>query len=486
MSKKLLILFLPMLVLSFASCKKLIEIEETDFIDAELALTTIENNQQAIIGAYAAFGTEMAIRLNGVFSDELKPGEFYASQSTHEWQYTSNDIGIRDNYTATTAYYYVIDRVNRVLQALPGVEPVNATETALKSRVLGEAKFLRAYCHFELYRYYGNNYHPDSLAMPYVESPAASLPQTYARITQAPFFEKVEKDIAEAKPLLPDNRTDIFRATKLAAAGLQARVALYKRDWQNAIAYSTEYINAIPLATGADFEGIWKDANTHEVAFKLKRTTASRLGSFYRGLFTRNSAGNLVAPATVAWVPSDKLWNTFDQTNDIRFKAYLIDEPILKAVANKPSKIVQKYAGSGYATNNENVADIKIFRTAEMYLIRAEARAESGSFTGANSAESDINTLRAARITGYTNVTFGSAAEAITAVIDERFKELAFEGHRFWDLKRRSLPINRLASDAPSSGGITLPAGNFRFVLPIPQAEMLANSEMVQNNGYED
>ena len=95
-----------------------------------------------------------------------------------------------------------------------------------------------------------------------------------------------------------------------------------------------------------------------------------------------------------------------------------------------------------------------------------------------------INALRAARIEGYVPVTFSSKEQAISEMMTERFKELAFEGHRFWDLKRRGLPIERLDSDAPSANGKTLPANNFRFILPIPQPEMLANPLMVQNPGY--
>ncbi len=471
-------------MISVFSCKKLIEIKETDFIDESLALKTVANTEAALIGAYAALGVEMDIRMNGVFSDELKPGEFYAAQSTHEWQYTSNDIGIRDNYTATTNYYYVVDRVNRVLRALPLAEAVAPTDEALRAKVKGEALFLRAFCHFQLFRYYSGNYDPAGLAMPYAEEPSL---ESMPRITMGPYFDKIEADITEAKNLIPNDLSDIFRATRLAVVGLHARVALYKRDWPAAIANSTEYINALPLATGADFEGIWKDTKNNELAFKLKRTTSSRLGSFYRTLFTKNATtGDTIVPTSISWVPSDKLWNTFDQANDIRFKSYLVNEPKLAAVANKPSKLVNKYSGTGYTSNNENVADIKIFRTAEMYLIRAEARAESGAFTGANSAESDINELRTARITGYTPESFASKEQAITEIVNERFKELAFEGHRFWDLKRRSLPIVRDASDAPSSEGTTLPANNFRFVLPIPQVEMLANTQMVQNPGYTD
>jgi hypothetical protein len=185
---------------------------------------------------------------------------------------------------------------------------------------------------------------------------------------------------------------------------------------------------------------------------------------------------------TVTWRPSDKIWTAYDQVNDVRFASYFKNEPLL--APGRGTRLIYKYAGTAYATANENVANAKVFRTGEMYLIRAEARAEQNKYTGANSAEADINALRAARITGYVNVVFASKTDAINAVIDERFKELVYEGHRFWDLKRRGLPVVRLASDAPTLNAATLPAGNFRFLLPIPDPEMKANNLMIQNPGY--
>ena len=119
-----------------------------------------------------------------------------------------------------------------------------------------------------------------------------------------------------------------------------------------------------------------------------------------------------------------------------------------------------------------------------MYLIRAEARAEQNKITGANSAESDINALRTARITGYVDVVFADKTQAINEILLERYKELAYEGHRFFDLRRRGLPVERLATDAPTTNAAVLPAGNFRFLLPIPQPEILANELMEQNPGY--
>lgn len=475
------------LLFSFISCKKLIEVQETDFIPGSIAFKTVEHTESGIIGAYAGLQVEMGYLLNSSFSDEVKTaGEFYNSISTHEWQYSADDVTIRDNFTAIAAYYNIINRVNQVLQALPNVDSTRVGDNTLKLRLRGEGVFLRAFCHFELFRYYSGNYDPNGLAMPYMEVSTQSTPQlNQARLKMSEYIPKLLADIAEAKNLLPNNLTDVFRATKLAAAGLQARVALYTRDWANAETYASEYIDAIPLAPRASFAAIWTDANNLEQAWKLDRTSTfnpyGRIGSLYRGTSSSSSGTGI---GIVTWAPSSKLWDSYDQTNDIRFSSYLKNETALAAVGRQ-SRLVAKYAGTGYATSNENVADAKIFRTGEMYLIRAEARAELGKLSGAtNSTEYDINTLRAARINGYVPVTFASKDAAIDAIMQERFKELAFEGHRFWDLRRRNLPVIRTGTDAPSPTGAILSAGHFRFVLPIPNSEMQANKLMVQNPGY--
>ena len=478
--KKIAYLFSLLLVVGAASsCKKLLEIKETDAIAGEKALSTVTFVEQAIIGAYAGLGVEMNIQLNAVFSDELATaGEFYNAQTTHEWQYGATDVGIRDSYTAINPNYTIINRVNVALAALPGADSTRVGDEVKRRVLRGEALFLRAYAHFELYRYYCANFDPEGLAMPYMES-STITPQ--ARIKMAPYFQKLNADITEAKNLLPNNLVDLNRATVAAANALHARIALYQRDWVNAEAYATAVINAVPLSPRAAFGGIWTDANTNEVVMRLIRTTqvGGRIGSIFRGL-----SANLNNIGVVTWRPSNKLWNSYDQANDIRFSSYLRDEPLLTA-AGRQSRLVFKYWGTGLATTNENVNNGKVFRSAEMFLIRAEARAEQNKVSGANSAESDLNTLRAARITGYANETFASKDAVITAIMDERFKELPYEGHRFFDLKRRGLPVQRIVSDLPNASAATLPANNFRFSLPIPQVEMLANPLMVQNAGYQ-
>lgn len=479
--KKIKIAFYSLLLLStITSCEKVLDVEETDFIGGDIALKTVGNTEQGVIGAYAGMNTEMGILFNSVVSDEVKTAEFYNSATVHEWTYGPNDISVRDQFTAIRLYYRVIDRVNRVLEALPVADSIKTTDNAaLRARVKGEALFLRAFCHFELYRFYGDNYTPNGLAMEYAEKSGLT---PAPRITAEPYFAKLKADLTEAKTLLPASMADVYRANQVAVSGLQARIALYQMDWASAVTFATEYINALPLATRTQFPTIWTDANTSvETAFRLRRTNAigGRIGSLYRG-----TSASASAIGTVTWAPTNELWNAYDQTNDVRFGAYLKNEPILTA-AGRPSRLVNKYAGTAYGTPSENVADAKVFRTGEMYLIRAEAKAEQNDLLG---AAADLNALRAARISGSLPMVLVSKDAAITAILNERFLELAFEGHRFWDLKRRGLPITREGviptGDAPNANSTTLPAGNFRFLLPIPQAEIDANPVIQQNPGY--
>lgn len=465
----------------FTSCKKLLDIEDQDFIGGDVALQTVENNEQSVIGAYAAMQQEMQILFNAVVSDEVRVGEFYNSATVHEWQYTSTDITIRDNFTASDPFYRVIDRANRVLQAVDNADSTRVGDNTLRTRLKAEAQFIRAWSHFELYRFYSNTADPNALAMVYRKVPSL---QPAARITVQEYFTELKADMNAAKPNLPNTltRPAINRATRTAVSGLQARVALYLREWADANTFATEYINAKPLATPAQFAQIWTDQSDAELAFVLDRTNqvGGRIGNLFRA--TSASASNI---GTVTWLPSNKLLGSYDQTNDIRYAAYFRTEPLLAAV-NRPSTLIKKYEGNvtypaGYGNPDENVADAKVFRTGEMYLIRAEARAELNDLVG---AAADLNALRAARITGYVPEVFANKDAIITAVINERYKELAYEGHRFFDLRRRNLPVQRLASDAPNAQAQTLPAGNFRFILPIPNSEIQANPLIQQNPGY--
>ncbi|WP_315819960.1 RagB/SusD family nutrient uptake outer membrane protein [Paraflavitalea speifideaquila] len=97
----------------------------------------------------------------------------------------------------------------------------------------------------------------------------------------------------------------------------------------------------------------------------------------------------------------------------------------------------------------------------------------------------DLNALRKQRITGYVDETFATKESLINAIIQERFKELAFEAQRMHDLRRKLLPVVRLPQDAVNAANkTTLNPTDKEYYYPIPGTEIQANENMVQNPTY--
>jgi hypothetical protein len=457
---KICTLVLSVLMLA-TSCTKL-DLKPSDTIDPTKAFRNANDINMGLLGAYALVDYT-PVSLNSIVSDEAAyPTENTVGNSdAFRWIYTASSGSVTSLYSS---YYLAIDRINRTLTGMASLS-FTGTDAATVSRYKGELLALRAYLHFELLRAYASAYHTGALGVPYMKVSEISYP---ARDNFEIVVANAKADLTEAKALIPATFTDKTRITKLAISAIQARLALYEKNWNDAIAYSTEVINGAPLATKAQFPGIWTDANDNEVIWKLKRvgTTDSRVGDFY----FRQTGG------IVLYAPAMKLVNTFDKTNDLRYPAYIKFDAT--RTGTKSQYLVNKYIG-GTATA-PGLTDIKMFRTGEMYLIRAEAQAES---TGNGAA--DLNALRTARINNYTNASFIDKNSLIDAIYLERYKELAFEGHRFYDLRRRSLPVQRLAVDAANaSGAVTLLPTQAQYALPIPTVEVQINKNTVQNPGY--
>lgn len=442
------------------SCAKL-DIKPTDMILPEFAFRNIADVNLGIIGAYAPIDYS-TLSYSAIVSDEaIYPQENTVGNSdAFRWLYTAANGSVTELYYTN---YQAIDRVNRIMEAMDKLVFTGA-DIALANRYRGELLGLRAYLHFELLRAYAAAYENGALGVTYMEKSAVIYPK---RDNFEYVIAKAKADLVAAKALIPTTFTDKTRMTRLAISAIQARVALYEKNWEDAATYATEVIDAVPLATKVQFPGLWTDANDSEVLWKLKRVVGdSRTGDF----FFRQSG------SYVLYAPSFKLIAAFDQVNDIRFPAYVKYDPA--RTGTKSKYLVNKYIGG--TSSAPGLADVKQFRVGEMYLIRAEARAES---TG--DAAADINALRTARIDGYVNATFADKPALITAIYDERFKELALEGHRFFDLKRRKMDIVRLASDAVGAGSpLTLTPLQAQYALPIPATEMSVNKNVIQNPYY--
>ncbi|HMR84621.1 MAG TPA: RagB/SusD family nutrient uptake outer membrane protein [Niabella sp.] len=464
---KKIFVFLSLAGLAFQSCSKL-DTPPSDYIDPSKAFRNLDDLELGVKGAYAPLTTSLLENVAIVSDEAMLPTENTVSNtSATRWQYNSSSGSVTSAYYE---YYVVIDRANRVLEAVPGM-PASSTQSRL-DQYQGEMLALRAYSHFELLRAYASSYEPDGLGVTYMKERSLAY---LARESVKSNFDNINADLKAAKGLIPSSFSDNSRITKTAISAIQARVALYEKKWSDAITYASEVIASDPLAPKTDFDKIWKDASQAEVIWKLGRVRGdSRIG----GIFFRETG------EIVLYAPSFKLIDQFGTmaqwADDVRFSSYIQYAPTRPA--GKSQYLVNKYMGGDPDPSYRGLASVKLFRTGEMYLIKAEAELESNNIAA---AAKELNDLRRARIYNYIDQNFTDKQVLLNAIYNERFKELAFESHRFFDLKRRKLPVERTTQDAiNTSGAVKLEPTAAQYNFPIPDREMSINKNMVQNPNY--
>jgi hypothetical protein len=240
---------------------------------------------------------------------------------------------------------------------------------------------------------------------------------------------------------------------KNAVTAMEARVALYQKNYIVALAKSTQIINQFQLSDISQYENLWKDKSPSEVIFRLKRSNDNKLRP--NTLWQDYSAGRKF------FQPSYKLMDSYTDS-DIRLSTFSKDE-------NAEEELINKYPGNDFS---DKVNDIKVFRVSEMYLIRAEAN----YFLNRKDASlQDINELRKHRISNGRQL----STIDLDVILNERYLELAYEGHRYYDLKRLKLPVQRLEKDLAAEGDQSeLSSGNKAYILPIPLKETIVNPNL--------
>lgn len=450
-----------------ASCKKQLELSPSDSLINSSAFRTISDAQSGTNEVYSRYGTYAnTMYQSALLSDEAKLGKDNSGQGalTYRYQYSADGTSGGDVTSTFGGYYYLIDQTNRVLTALPSVI-ATPSEEPRRNILKGQLLAMRAIAHFGILQSYAANYNPtDPKGIAYMTTSDPSAKP--ARLDMAASLTAIEGDLNTAFNLLPAVTATTFTDTVMNQVNInayRARIALYKGDYANAITYSNFVITAAvrPLATTSNYSTIWNDVDPNlETLFRIRTGPNTFVGS----LFT--TTGGLIYIA-----PSDRLISKFG-TGDVRKTNFI--------AGTSPYFYVNKFYTS---SRGGRAVDVKACRISEMYLIRAEANAKS-STPNLVAAAADLNLLRSQRIASYVNATFGTATILNDAIIEERYKELCFEGFRFLDLKRNNLPVQRDLTDVTSLAWQTLVTGNYKFVLPIPQYEILANPNMIQNSGY--
>jgi len=462
--------------LAFSGCKKELDLKPTDSIDPSKAFQTINDIQlgtNAVYGDYGTFINQMYV--GALLSDELKVGADNQGQGLFTFKYQDAADGTTggDVIAPWAGFYTLIDQSNRVLAAVDGVTSASPFEESRRGVLKGQLLAMRAVGHFELLQDYAKKYDPaDPLGVPIMlKSDPLGQP---ARAKVADVITQIKADFAAALALLPATTTANFTDTVMnpvTIAAYQARLAMYMNDYTNAVNYTTTVINSNvkPITSGAAFTGIWTDANTNETLFRIRFATGTTVGAVWT-----------TTGALVYFQPSNKLISQYANT-DIRLATYVGTGNGSGNGVGAGKLFVNKFFTS---SKGSRVLDLKGPRIAEMYLIRAEANAQLNTAASLAAAAADLNLVRTNRITGYTNQVFADQPTLLAAILIEKYKELAFEGIRFQDLKRNGQAVSRLLTDVDSPTWQTLPANDFHFTLPIPQTELLANKNMVQNPGY--
>ncbi len=368
--------------------------------------------------------------------------------------------------------------INRCNQALSIIPQLDKADPALRARLLGEAKFLRAFMYFTLVKTYGGVPIIDHLPNPSSEEDRV---MQLTRKSSAEVYAYIESDLNDAIAVLPNKSeyaaSEKGRASKGAAYALLAKINLYQKNWQKVVdncnlvtgyAIVSDYASMYKLAGENDAESIFEIQGTGSVPAKGISGYSNTQGA-------RGAGG-------WGWgfnTPSQSLVNAYE-AGDVRKNATIIfagttlyDGRVVPLTVENPRYNYKAYS-SAFTDGWETDVNIKYLRYAEVLLMKAEALNELNQTPAAILLLNQIRTRA-----GLGNTTAVSQGDVKTAIWKERRVEMAFEHDRFFDLVRTGQAVAAFAID-----GKTFVAGKHEL-FPLPQAFInQAGGLSAQNPNY--
>lgn len=379
--------------------------------------------------------------------------------------------------------YNLITNANNIIanaKSLP-----DATE-AEKKVFEGEAKVIRAFAYFNLARVYQHTYLKDknAPAVPLMLDPATPQTEGKERATLEQVFTQVLADLTEAEQNLTTARPSKSRINKNVAQGLLARVYLEMGQWEKAAEFAAKARQGYPLMSAATYKAGFNNYSNGEWIWGLPQSADQNnaYASFYSfidGRYTISSSGSRVYTRRGYnnLRANDNFVALFD-ANDARRE---FQEDTKAFTTNNAGEKVwnsDRYTITKFKDLVDLGGHIVLMRSAEMLLIEAEAKAQMGDFLGAQAL---LLELRKSRYTDPTlvlpSLNIGDAL--LEEIYVERRKELYGEGFAMFDIKRLQKPLVRTGNHTAKVG--TTPANSDLFIHQIPQGEMDANPNMVQN-----
>ena len=484
-------LIVVILIASLTSCEDAYQIEQVGLIEPENAILNIDDVEKNLNGVYSYLDNTTEIQFNGTYTDEFGIGNTNGGQNLDEMGLT-----LTSNSTKATSFwsnqYIAISQVNRLIAAANDLT-IDTNDQARYNQALGQAYAIRAYLHLKLQTYFTTDYTDDNALGVILLDFVPGLREYYPRNTNGEVFTFINEDLDRADALLDNTANPIFM-NKNTTNAMRARMAAYRGDYTTAATNATAVLAAVPNIGASAFINMLSDDSNNGVIFKLERT----VGDSYDG---GSSTGGGTVGSLFAFTDSNATGGVFLemgralfnklQPSDVRGFTYIDATSIIDGgyannvdYRNSDVLVINKYPGS---EGERLMNDLKIFRSSEMLLILAEADANNATdLLGAATKVKQLRDLRhnvAQPLPVYAN-----EQEAFADILAERRLELAFEGHRWIDLKRlgavANVTIDKDPRDYEITGGSTLPIGDYRFTAPIPLREMDLNNLLIQNPNY--
>lgn len=428
-----------------SSCD-ILEPEPFTALDASNAVVSGASAQTVLRGAYAAmqhpdyYGIEYVCNNDLIADNAIYQGFFDSQLELDQMAVPFANLFVNNIWFRI---YRVISIANLLIAQVPELEDPNLSDRN-RDRILGQAYGIRAMAHFDLLRYFGEHYDEgSSFGIPLVTEPILGEIPDIPRASVADTYSLIMSDIQEAEVKL-DGFNDVGAMNYWALISLRARVNLYRKNYPAAFNDANTVIGSGRFALVGDLVGVLYSTSTSaETIFDLEFNDQDQ--SSFNVFLIRRDEYNVDARLLAAFEPGDRRRALFDRLRN--------------------ADRCFKYPDGTGADN------AKIFRLAELLLIRSEAAAMAQNDPNAGLA--DLNLIRdRAGLDPLPD--FNTMDEFVEALLQERRIELSYEGHRFFDLVR----FNKIQEVL----GIN---DNFRRILPIPRDELQVSDILVQNPGYE-
>lgn len=394
---------------------------------------------------------------------------FSQTNSTSASGYTNNPVAWNDVYAT-------IYTANTLLGGIPGSTAPGLTDDNKKSYIAA-VKTIRAYAYFQLVRCFG-----DVPLILTTDVPAnAALPREKA----ATVYAAIEKDLQDAVAALPATLgAKYFINHKYIPEAILAEVYLTEGKWALAEAAATDIISSNKYQLAALANVFLQSSNegiliAPPVYSSGNNSNSFKVGGIAQLLQYPNDGTYRTLLEGIAPAMSPSLLASFE-TGDKRLTNWVTlrnaggyADPNSRMFPSKYKYCTAFYSGTVAAGTEE---EDKLIRLAEIYLLRAEARAQQNNTSG---AAADLNVIRTRA--GLANTTATSQTDLIDAVLNERRHELFFEGgYRWFDLVRTG-KANAVLSV------ISYKATNWKpymVLFPLAQSILSANANLTQTPGY--